>query len=94
MKEDVLEQIVEDYLQFKGYLTVHNVRFKPRADHPDFQRRDDSVSSDVDIVGYHPRLAGVDRVIAVTCKAWQAGFDATGMLAQLRGERKNPKRAR
>jgi hypothetical protein len=29
MKEDVLEQIVDDYLQFKGYFTTHNVRFKP-----------------------------------------------------------------
>jgi len=31
MKEDVLEQIVDDYLQFKGYFTTHNVR--PRSAH-------------------------------------------------------------
>jgi len=28
MKEDVLEQIVDDYLQFKGYFATHNVRFR------------------------------------------------------------------
>jgi hypothetical protein len=28
MKEDILEQIVDDYLQFKGYFTTHNVRLE------------------------------------------------------------------
>ena len=28
----------------------------------------------------------------VSCKAWQPGFDATAKLAELRGEKKNPKR--
>lgn len=93
MKEDVLEQIVDDYLQFKGYFTTHNVRFRPRPDHPEFNSQQDSVSSDVDVVGYHPTKSGVDRVIVVTCKAWQTGFDATAKLAELRGEKRNPKRA-
>jgi hypothetical protein len=35
VKEDVLEQIVDDYLQFQGYFTTHNVRFRPRANHPE-----------------------------------------------------------
>lgn len=30
MKEHVLLQIVDDYLQFKGYFTTHDVRFRPR----------------------------------------------------------------
>lgn len=51
MKEDVLEQIVDDYLQFKGYFTRHNVRFRPRPAHPEFKTRQDSVNSDVDVVG-------------------------------------------
>lgn len=93
MKEDVLEQIVDDYLQFKGYFTTHNVRFRPRPDHSDFKSQQDSVSSDVDVVGYHPMKTGVDRVVVVTCKAWQTGFDATAKLAELRGEKRNPKRA-
>jgi hypothetical protein len=34
VKEDVLEQIVDDYLQFEGYFTIHNVRFRPRPEPP------------------------------------------------------------
>lgn len=30
--------------------------------------------------------------MVVSCKAWQGGFDATGKLAELRGEKKNPKK--
>jgi hypothetical protein len=93
VKEDVLEQIVDDYLQFEGYFTIHNVRFRPRADHPEYRGADDSVPSDVDVVGYHPTKAGRSRVIVVSCKSWQGGFDATAKLAELRGEKKNPKRA-
>ena len=92
VKEDVLEQVVDDYLKFKGYFTIHNVGFRPRADHPDYDRNQDSVRSDVDVVGYHPRKEDIDRVVVVSCKAWQGGFDATAKLAELRGEKKNPKR--
>jgi hypothetical protein len=93
MKEDVLEQIVDDYLKFKGYFTTHNVGFRPRRDHPDRVTNQDSVHSDVDVVGYHPGRSGVDRVIVVSCKAWQTGFDASAKLSELREEKKNPKRA-
>ena len=89
----MLEQIVDDYLQFRGYFTTHNVRFKPRRDHPDYESNQDSVSSDVDVVGFHPKLTAPDRVIVVSCKAWQGGFDGVGRLAQLRGDRPNPNRA-
>ncbi len=92
MKEDVLEQIVDDYLQFMGYFTTHNVRFRPRAAHPDYVRTADSVRSDVDVVGFNPRLTGTDRVMVVTCKAWQAGFDASAKLKELKNEKPNPKR--
>ena len=92
MKEDVLEQVVDDYLQFNGYFTTHNVRFRPRSDHPEYKSRQDSVASDVDVVGYNPHLRGVGRVVVVSCKSWQTGFDATAKLAELRGERKNPKK--
>lgn len=93
MKEDVLEQIVDDYLQFKGYFTTHNVRFRPSSDHADYIGDQDRVYSDVDVVGYHPAREGLDRVIVVTCKAWQTGFNAGRKLAELRGESRNPKRA-
>lgn len=75
MKEDVLEQVVDDYLKFKGYFTTHNVTFRPRSDHPKYVGTQDSVRSDVDVVGYHPRRSGLDRVMVVSCKAWQGGFD-------------------
>lgn len=93
MKEDVLEQIVDDYLQFKGYFTTHNVRFKPRSDHPEWEGDQDRVSSDVDVVGLHPRRSDTERVIVVTCKSWQTGFNPRRKLEELRGLAKNPKRA-
>jgi hypothetical protein len=84
MKEDVLEQIVDDYLQFEGYFTIHNVRFRPRPDDPEYRAADDSVPSDVDVVGYHPTKEGRSRVVVVSCKSWQGGFDATAKLAEQR----------
>lgn len=90
MKEDILEQIVDDFLQFDGFFTTHNVRFGPRSDHPEYVAAQDSVSSDVDVVGYHPKKSGPERVVVVSCKAWQAGLDATAQLAELRGEKKPP----
>ena len=68
MNEDVLEQIVDDYLQFKGYFTIHNVRFKPYHGHEDYVPDQDRVSSDVDVVGYRPTGPTNDRVIVVSCK--------------------------
>jgi hypothetical protein len=93
MKEDVLEQIVDDYLQMQGYFTTHNVRFNPPRDQH-WVAREESVPSDIDVVGLHPRHAGVDRVMVVSCKSWQSGFAAPQILAQLRGNAKNPKRRR
>jgi hypothetical protein len=93
MKEDVLEQIVDDYLKFKGYFTTHNVRFRPSPDHPDYDRSQDSVRSDVDVVGVDPRRTDLERVVVVSCKSWQKGFDATRRLAMLRGERPDLTRA-
>ena len=93
MKEDVLEQIVDDYLQMQGYFTTHNVRFNPPRDQH-YVSQTDSVASDIDVVGLHPRRTGAERVMVVSCKSWQSGFAASHILAQLRGEAKNPKRAR
>jgi hypothetical protein len=93
MKEDILEQIVEDWLQLDGYFTIHNVPFKPRKEHAEYIGQQDSVASDIDVLAVHPRRSGVDRVVAVSCKSWQSGFDATAKLAELRGTKANPKRA-
>jgi hypothetical protein len=93
VKEDVLEQIVDDYLQVQGYFTTHNVRFNPPRDQHCVAQAD-SVPSDIDVVGLHPRRTGPERVMVVSCKSWQGGFRAGHIPAQLRGEAKNPKRAR
>ena len=75
-KEDILEQIVEEYLIHKGYFVQHNIKFRPREDHPDFIKKDDSSYSDIDVLAYHPKLRGPKRVFAVSCKSWQKGFGA------------------
>lgn len=69
VKEDVLEQIVDDYLQLQGYFTTHNLRFRPTPDQEGYSSKDDSVNSDVDVVGYHPTRTGHERVVVVSCKA-------------------------
>jgi hypothetical protein len=93
MKEDVLEQVVDDYLQTQGYFTRHNLRFKPDPGHPQYVSRDDSVASDLDVIGFNPHAVGPDRVRVVSCKSWQSGFNPDSKLRELRGEKANPKRA-
>ena len=92
MKEDILEQIVDDYLQFNWYFTTHNVRFKPDASHPDFIADRDRVPSDVDVVALHPTHVGPERVLVVTCKSWQTGFNPRKVteLREDSGPRKRP----
>lgn len=84
MKQDILEQLVDDYLQSKGYFTIHNVKFRPRADHPEFVTREDSNHSDIDVLALHPGLAGPEGVWAVSCKSWQAGFAVQSKLTEIR----------
>jgi hypothetical protein len=74
MKEDIIEQIVEDYLHSQGYFTQHNVKFRPEKDHAKFNATDDSNDSDIDVLAFHPKLRGTNRVWAVSCKSWQSGF--------------------
>lgn len=83
MKEDILEQLVEDWLQSQGYFTRANIKFKPHAQHADYVRLKDSVASDIDVVGWHPKLSGTAAVIAVSCKSWQDGFSIREMAGAL-----------
>ena len=62
MKEDILEQLVDDYLKAVGFFTIHNVKFKPSPTDPDYVAKDDCVASDIDVIGYHPLKQGPDRV--------------------------------
>jgi hypothetical protein len=87
MRADVLEQIVDDYLQFKGYFTMHNVAFRPSPNHADYDSDDDTTQSDVDVVGIHPKAPkGTERVLVVSCKAWQRGFNTSQELSRLQGD--------
>src|SRR5438309_993235 len=85
MKEDILEQLVDDYLQSQGYFTRHNLKFRPRNDHTDFVSNQDSNHSDIDVLGYHPLRSGPSRVMAVSCKSWQVGFNVQTRLTCLEG---------
>jgi hypothetical protein len=74
-KEDILEQLVEEYLLHHGYFVQHNLKFKPSKSHPDFVSNQDANHSDIDVIGFHPTKTGPDRVVAVSCKSWQGGFN-------------------
>jgi hypothetical protein len=76
MKEDILEQLVEDWLVAQqGWFVKHNVKFRPSRQHPDYRPKQDSVHSDIDILALNPLREGVDRVAVVSCKSWQGGFE-------------------
>jgi len=83
MKEDILEQLVDDYLQARGFFTRHNIKFRPRKSRADYVARDDSVPSDIDVIGVDPRARGPAKVWVVTCKSWQSGFNVQSRLAEL-----------
>ena len=87
MKEDILEQLVDEYLQHKRYFTRHNIRFRPDRGHPDFISNQDSVHSDIDVLGVNPLLQGHERVVAVNCKSWQGGFNPKSKITELEGDK-------
>ncbi|MCB0637345.1 MAG: hypothetical protein KDC54_12040 [Lewinella sp.] len=86
-KEDILEQIVEEYLVHKGYFVQHNIKFLPRKNHPDFILNQDSNHSDIDVLAFNPRVEGPGRVMAVSCKSWQSGFNPASEIAAIEGDK-------
>jgi hypothetical protein len=92
-KEDILEQLVEDFLIQRGYFVKHNIKFLPRKSHSDFKTKLDSNHSDIDVLGYNPQLEGADRVWAVSCKSWQIGFNVLSRLNEIRENKKFAGRA-
>ncbi len=82
-KDDILEQIVEEYLIDQGYFVQHNVKFIPDKDHPDYVKSQDSNHSDIDVLGYNPNLEGPERVYAVSFKSWAAGFSPATVIAAI-----------
>lgn len=73
MKEDILEQIAEDYFNLQqSVLTKHNIKYRPRDSHEDYIASLDSVHSDIDVLAYNPRQR--QEIFVVSCKSWQSGF--------------------
>ncbi len=93
MKEDVLEQLVEDYLQVEGYFTRHNMPFKPPKVKGGPSNPDHAVHSDIDVIGINSLRKGREKVWVISCKSWQNGFNAAHRLEQMKGNRPNPKRS-
>jgi len=84
MKEDILEQIVEDMFVAKtGCFVKHNVKFRPEKDDEDYISNQDSVHSDIDILAIDQTKDGYAKVNAVTCKSWQGGLNAKMWLEEL-----------
>ncbi len=79
-KEDILEQIAEEYLTHRGYFVRHNIKFLPSKGHPNFILKQDSNHSDIDVLAYNPKFKGPDKVLAVSCKSWQSGFNVRTVL--------------
>jgi hypothetical protein len=66
-KEDILEQIVEEYLTNEGYFVRHNIKYRPA----EFRQ----TPSDIDVLAVDPRRTGPARVMVVNVKSWQGGLD-------------------
>ncbi len=81
MKEDILEQLVDDYLQQNGYFTRLNVKFKPSEEAIGYLAKKDSANSDIDVIGLNPHLRGANRVWVVNCKSWQSGVNLTHWIS-------------
>lgn len=80
MAKDVLEQIVDDYLQLRGYFTKHNLPYGPSP----VQGTRSQSQSDIDVIGYDPQAArGAPKVWVVSCKSWQKGFNTQDELTSL-----------
>lgn len=76
MKEDILEQIFDDWLRSQKHtFTKNNVKFRPDSESKNYDSKKDSSYSDIDILGIHLKNRGVKRVSVATCKSWQNGFD-------------------
>lgn len=74
MTEDVLEQVVDDWLRRSGYFTRTNVRFQPETSETGYSPTAHNQPSDIDVLAVNPTLRGSRRVLAVSCKAMQSGF--------------------
>lgn len=85
-KEDILEQIVEEYLVHEGYFVQRNIKYRPNARDPDYVSQQDSVRSDIDVLALHPRKGGADRVLAFNIKSYQGGFNCGYVISKIESQ--------
>lgn len=81
MVEDVLEQVVDDWLRRRDYFTRTNVRYGPAKDHPNYSSRHHNQQSDLDVLAVKPTDRTARGVYAISCKAMQEGFSPNRWLS-------------
>jgi hypothetical protein len=82
-KEDILEQIVEEYLIHRGYFVQRNIKYRPDKADLEYDSKKDSVSSDIDVLAFNPREKGSRRILAFSIKSYQSGFDFKGVIEKI-----------
>lgn len=82
-KEDILEQIVEEYLIHQGYFVQRNIKYRPDRHDPEYQSKKDSVHSDIDVLAFNPCEAPGSQVLAFNIKSYQNGFDFKAVIDQI-----------
>jgi hypothetical protein len=82
-KEDILEQIVEEYLIHRGYFVQRNIKYRPDKNDPGYQSKKDSVNSDIDVLAFNPREKGYRRVLVFNIKSYQSGFDFKSVIDRI-----------
>jgi len=80
MVEDVLEQVVDDWLRRRNYFTRTNVRFGPTKGGAGYESQKHNQPSDLDVLAVKPSVRGPSGVYAVSCKAMQEGFSPNKWL--------------
>lgn len=87
MKEDILEQLIEDwYVTNPGWFVKHNVKYRPSNSHFEFNSKKDSVNSDIDIIAYSALKRRPNNVHVISCKSWQGGLNIKNLCSVLENE--------
>lgn len=82
-KEDILEQIVEEYLIHRGYFVQRNIKYRPDRSDLAYDAKKDSVRSDIDVLAFNPRAEPCRRVLVFNIKSYQGGFDFKAAINQI-----------
>ena len=89
MKEDILEQLIEDwYVTKSGWFVKHNIKYRPDKRHADYDIQKDSVHSDIDILAFSPKETNPNNVHIISCKSWQDGLDLKNLYETINSEAK------